>query len=295
MSGRRKYFYSFDLESGNVNRIAELHGVFRQASCAAALPGVLPFVVLLSDNPTFSFLYTTGKQERSLQRLAISPDGSLIAFSGGSSGSVVLVSRKVRAVPGVGAGSPALCASPFALVGSRRRRFALAFSQTKHWLGELKMNTMARNFVFSPDGRRLISSGGACRAQEGHGLLLRHRLVCVSSPPRLCLSPNPLSPSPIDDSKMYIWDIGSRRCEHTFEDEGCIHSNSMAMAPNGSYFAAGYAPAPLFERLLSAKALFSLCSSLLSLALSASLQLGQRCGQPVRHGNLPDTDGAQAA
>jgi U3 small nucleolar RNA-associated protein 18 len=50
----------------------------------------------------------------------------------------------------------------------------------------------------------------------------------------------PLALFSIDDSKMYIWDVGTRRCEHTFEDEGCIHSDSMAIAPNGSYFAAGY-------------------------------------------------------
>lgn len=42
-----------------------------------------------------------------------------------------------------------------------------------------------------------------------------------------------------DDSRIYIWDVATRRCEHTFEDEGCIHNDSLAVSPNGSFLAAG--------------------------------------------------------
>eukprot|EP00051_Salpingoeca_urceolata_P019675 m.290198 g.290198 ORF g.290198 m.290198 type:complete len:243 (+) comp19464_c0_seq2:1145-1873(+) len=42
-----------------------------------------------------------------------------------------------------------------------------------------------------------------------------------------------------DDGTVYVWDLGARECVHTFVDEGCVRSTSLAVAGNGTRFACG--------------------------------------------------------
>jgi hypothetical protein len=41
------------------------------------------------------------------------------------------------------------------------------------------------------------------------------------------------------DGRVYIWDVRQRKCRHVFVDDGCIHSSSLAVSPNGRYVACG--------------------------------------------------------
>eukprot|EP00043_Microstomoeca_roanoka_P005218 m.54398 g.54398 ORF g.54398 m.54398 type:complete len:509 (+) comp12865_c0_seq2:51-1577(+) len=89
MSSRRPYFYSFDLETGSVLQIKEL----------------------------------TGRKEKSLESMWMSPDNQFITFTG-RDGNILLVSRK-----------------------------------TKQWITNLKMNQSCRRIAFSPDSRYMYSTG----------------------------------------------------------------------------------------------------------------------------------------
>eukprot|EP00051_Salpingoeca_urceolata_P019673 m.290262 g.290262 ORF g.290262 m.290262 type:complete len:535 (+) comp19464_c0_seq12:84-1688(+) len=74
-------------------------------------------------------------------------------------------------------------------------------NKTKQWVADLKMNGSVRQLAFSADSSRLFSSG--------------------------------------DDGTVYVWDLGARECVHTFVDEGCVRSTSLAVAGNGTRFACG--------------------------------------------------------
>mmetsp|Transcript_6459 Transcript_6459/g.14573 ORF Transcript_6459/g.14573 Transcript_6459/m.14573 type:complete len:659 (+) Transcript_6459:62-2038(+) len=89
LSGRRPFFYVYDAASGNIQKI--------------------PSIV--------------GRQERSLEKFTISPDGRIIAFLG-NDGYVILVDGK-----------------------------------SKQWIGDLKMNGSVRAVVFSEDGEYIMGSG----------------------------------------------------------------------------------------------------------------------------------------
>ncbi|GMH13301.1 hypothetical protein Nepgr_015142 [Nepenthes gracilis] len=89
-SGRRKFFYSFDLVKSEFDKIGPL----------------------------------TGREEKSLEDFAVSPDSSTIAFLG-NEGYILLVSLKTKAL-----------------------------------VGTIKMNGTARSLAFTRDGQQLLSSGG---------------------------------------------------------------------------------------------------------------------------------------
>ena len=38
---------------------------------------------------------------------------------------------------------------------------------------------------------------------------------------------------------MYVWDLSTRDCVHSFTDEGCLLGTSLAVAPNNKYVACG--------------------------------------------------------
>jgi U3 small nucleolar RNA-associated protein 18 len=90
VSGRRPFFYWYDTVSGATGKVGRL----------------------------------LGREERSLERFAASPDGKWLAFTG-KDGYVLLASAK-----------------------------------TKQWAGEFKMNGTARALCFSHDGAHLLASGG---------------------------------------------------------------------------------------------------------------------------------------
>uniref|UniRef100_A0A6A7G3B9 U3 small nucleolar RNA-associated protein 18 homolog n=1 Tax=Hirondellea gigas TaxID=1518452 RepID=A0A6A7G3B9_9CRUS len=90
VSARRKFFYSYDVQSGKVERIPQI----------------------------------TGRDEKSLERFEISPDGSCIAFLG-NNGYIILVSLR-----------------------------------TRQPIGTLKMNGSVRSIAFTSDGLQLYSIGG---------------------------------------------------------------------------------------------------------------------------------------
>ena len=89
LSGRRPFFYVYDAVSGKVQKVPSI----------------------------------TGRKERSLEKFAVSPDGSLIAFVG-NDGYVILVD-----------------------------------GQTRKWVGDLKMNGSVRAITFSRDGEYVMGSG----------------------------------------------------------------------------------------------------------------------------------------
>ncbi|KAK9728936.1 U3 snoRNP protein [Basidiobolus ranarum] len=89
LSGRRKYFYSYDVEAGQITKISGIRG----------------------------------REEKSLEKFKISPDGEFIAFQG-REGYIVLVSQR-----------------------------------TKQWVANLKMNGQVRSIDWSADGRYLYSIG----------------------------------------------------------------------------------------------------------------------------------------
>jgi U3 small nucleolar RNA-associated protein 18 len=91
MSGRRRYYYIYDLQRSQVVRV----------------PGIV------------------GRDEKSLEKFTLSPDGKWIAFMG-DGGYIILVSM-----------------------------------QTKQWVANLKMEGAVRALAFSADGQTLLSAGTA--------------------------------------------------------------------------------------------------------------------------------------
>ncbi|KXS11066.1 WD40 repeat-like protein [Gonapodya prolifera JEL478] len=77
----------------------------------------------------------------------------------------------------------------------------LVDGRTKQWVGDLKMNGSVVAAEFSADGKRVFSIGG--------------------------------------DGVVYVWDVGSRRCMHTFVDEGTIKPTTIAVSPNDQILATG--------------------------------------------------------
>ena len=90
VSSRRPHFYVYDAVAGKVDRVPNI----------------------------------PGREERSLETMATSPDGRLIAFVG-NDGYIILVEAK-----------------------------------SKLWVADLKMNGSARAVTFTPDGEHVIASGG---------------------------------------------------------------------------------------------------------------------------------------
>jgi WD40 repeat protein len=43
-----------------------------------------------------------------------------------------------------------------------------------------------------------------------------------------------------DDGRIYVWDLSTRQCTHTFVDEGCLRSTALAASPDGVHIATGY-------------------------------------------------------
>jgi U3 small nucleolar RNA-associated protein 18 len=89
VSGRRKFFYIYDAIAGSIDKV----------------PGIC------------------GREEKSLEKHVVSPDGKLIAFIG-NDGFIILVE-----------------------------------ASSKLWVGNLKMNGSCRSLCFNPDGKEMLSSG----------------------------------------------------------------------------------------------------------------------------------------
>ncbi len=41
------------------------------------------------------------------------------------------------------------------------------------------------------------------------------------------------------DGKVYVWDMSTRDCVHSFTDEGCLTGTKLAVSPNSQYIACG--------------------------------------------------------
>lgn len=89
MSGRRSYFYVYNAVAGKLDHVPRI----------------------------------VGREEKSLEKFAVSPDGRIIAFYG-NDGYIILVD-----------------------------------ADTKHWMMDLKMNGSVRTICFTPDGNYLMASG----------------------------------------------------------------------------------------------------------------------------------------
>jgi U3 small nucleolar RNA-associated protein 18 len=89
VSGRRSYFYIYDAVAGKVD--------------------LVPRII--------------GREEKSWEKHAVSPDGRVIAFVG-NDGYVVLMD-----------------------------------AHSKHWIGDLKLNGSVRAIAFTPDGKYIVASG----------------------------------------------------------------------------------------------------------------------------------------
>jgi U3 small nucleolar RNA-associated protein 18 len=89
VSGRRPFFYLYDAVAGKLD--------------------LVPRII--------------GREEKSLEKFNVSPDGRTIAFIG-NDGYIILVD-----------------------------------AHTKHWIADLKMNGSVRAVTFTPDGEEIIASG----------------------------------------------------------------------------------------------------------------------------------------
>ena len=43
----------------------------------------------------------------------------------------------------------------------------------------------------------------------------------------------------VGDGKVYIWDMSTRDCVHTFYDEGCLLGTKLCVSPDNHYVACG--------------------------------------------------------
>ena len=131
ISGRRKFFYVYDVAAGRVEKINGL----------------------------------IGRSEKSLERSFVSPDNKYFAFLGNDGYTM------------------------------------LASTQTRQWIGDLKMNGSVRSIAFSDDGTSMKSIGG--------------------------------------DGDIYTWDLRTRRCIGRQVDSGTVHGTALAWASGAGVYATG--------------------------------------------------------
>lgn len=74
-------------------------------------------------------------------------------------------------------------------------------AKTKEWITSLKMNGDVYCVSFTRDGTRMFSFG--------------------------------------DTGTVFVWDMNTLSCVHTFIDEGCVQGTSIAVSPNNQYVACG--------------------------------------------------------
>jgi len=77
----------------------------------------------------------------------------------------------------------------------------LLSAKTRQWIASLKLNGTARSLTFSHDGSQVAAAGG--------------------------------------DGLVTVWDIGTRRVAHSWNDEGSFTTTALACSPDGAMWATG--------------------------------------------------------
>lgn len=122
VSGRRPFFYWYDIQAGTATKVPRIFG----------------------------------HEEKSLERFVASPDGQWLAFTGRNGYSMLLSNR------------------------------------TKQWVADFKMNGKCKALAFSPDSKRLLTTG--------------------------------------TDADVYEWDLRSSKCVSKFHDEGGTKTCALAVS-----------------------------------------------------------------
>lgn len=73
--------------------------------------------------------------------------------------------------------------------------------RSKEWMYTVKMNGSVEGLAFTEDSTQLLSIG--------------------------------------DLGKVYFWDLKTRKCSHTFMDDGCVSGTTIALSPDNSFVAVG--------------------------------------------------------
>lgn len=73
---------------------------------------------------------------------------------------------------------------------------------TRRLVDTMKMNGSSRAVAFNADGTRMYSHG--------------------------------------TDGQVYVWDMNTRACIHTFVDDGCFHGTKLTVSSDSSLLATGY-------------------------------------------------------
>jgi len=77
----------------------------------------------------------------------------------------------------------------------------LLSGKSYEWIDSIKMNGDLKALSFSADGQKLFSFG--------------------------------------DEGKVYVWDVGTRQCQHKFFDEGCVKGTAIDVEKNFRFLACG--------------------------------------------------------